>query len=275
MDLSGRVAVITGAGSGIGRGLAIALAREGMNLVLAGCNDEPLANTAEVVSDLGAECLCVVADVSQLGDVRRIADRALERFEGVHLLCNNAGVGPLGTVAETSVEEWRWVLSVNLWGPIHGVHVFLPLMERQGIGHICTTASESGLYGTPFLGAYNVSKFGVVGLMQSLARDLKASGSPVTASVFCPSGTKTNIMDSTRNQPPEVRAAHTESDATKAFKGMVGQVVKDGLDPNDSAKIVVASIRRDQFWIFSHPHVPETALRQARAMAENNALIDL
>jgi NAD(P)-dependent dehydrogenase (short-subunit alcohol dehydrogenase family) len=99
--------------------------------------------------------------------VQKIADKALKRFGHVHLLCNNAGVAPFGTVGETSIEDWQWVFSVNLWGPIYGVHMFLPIMEKQGVGHICSTASESGLYGTGFLAAYNVSKFGVVGLMQN------------------------------------------------------------------------------------------------------------
>jgi NAD(P)-dependent dehydrogenase (short-subunit alcohol dehydrogenase family) len=275
MDLSNRVAVVTGAGSGIGRGLAVGLAQEGMKLVLAGYNLEPLEATGEIVSRDGAECLCVPTDVSQLSDVQRLAVKALERFGHVHLLCNNAGVGPFGTAQETSIEEWQWVLSVNLWGPIHGIHVFLPIMEKQGVGHIYCTASESGLYGTSCLAAYNVSKFGVVGLMQSLARDLRATQSPVTASVLCPSAVKTNIIDSTRDQPPAARAAHSESEATRQFKGLVQHAIADGMDPNDVARIVIEAIKRNQFWIFSHPHVPETALRQATAMAEKNSLIDL
>lgn len=275
MDLVKRVAVVTGAGSGIGQALARGLAREGMKLVLAGYDRERLEATAEIVSSFNAECLCVPANVSQLSDVQKIADKALKRFGHVHLLCNNAGVAPFGRVGETSIEDWQWALSVNLWGPIYGVHVFLPIMEKQGVGHICSTASESGLYGTGFLAAYNVSKFGVVGLMQSLARDLRVSRSPVTASVLCPSAVKTMILDSTRDQPPAARAAHSESEATRQFKGLVQHAIADGMDLNDVARIVIEAIKRNQFWIFSHPHVPETALRQATAMAEKNSLIDL
>jgi NAD(P)-dependent dehydrogenase (short-subunit alcohol dehydrogenase family) len=275
MDLAGRVAVVTGAGSGIGRGLALGLARAGMKLVLAGYKRGPLEDTAEIVTGAGAPCLCVPVDVSRLQDVEHLAEKALERFGHVHLLCNNAGVAPFGSVGETSMDDWRWVLSVNLWGAIHGVHVFLPVMEKQGVGHICSTASESGLYGTSFLGAYNVSKFGVIGLMQSLERDLRASRSPVTASVFCPGAVKTSILDSARDQPPEARAAHSESAATRAFRTNVAHAVAEGMDPESAAGIVIEAIGRDQFWIFSHPHVPETARRQAVAMAQDNSLIDL
>ncbi len=275
MDLHGRVAVVTGAGSGIGRGLAAALAKEGMKLVLAGCNRDTLEETAGLLSGPNAECLCVQTDVSRLGDVQRLADKTLERFGEVHLLCNNAGVGPFGTTEETPMEVWQWALSVNLWGPIYGVHVFLPIMEKQGVGHICSTASESGLYGVPCLAAYNVSKFGVVGLMQSLARDLRAAHSPVTASVLCPGAIKTRLVDSDRNRPELKKVLQSESRATLDFKQAVEHAVDEGMDPNDVAKIVIAAIKKDQFWIFTQPHVPETALRQATEMAKRNVLIDL
>ncbi|MEM1367468.1 MAG: SDR family NAD(P)-dependent oxidoreductase [Cyanobacteria bacterium P01_H01_bin.15] len=275
MDLLGRVAVVTGAGSGIGRSLAVGLAKKGMKLVLAGYNLNRLEATAGMISEHASETLCVQADVSKLTDVQHISDAALDHFGQVHLLCNIAGVGPFGTVAETSIEEWRWVLSVNLWGPIHGVHVFLPIMEKQGVGHICSAASESGLYGMGFLGAYNVSKFGVVGLMQSLARDLCASGSSITASVFCPGAVKTNILDSSRNQPSETLDKNSKSDATKSFADMVTQIIAEGMDPGEAARIIIEAIERDQFWIFSHQNVPETALRLSKAMVEDRSLADL
>ena len=275
MDLTGRVAVVTGAGSGLGRSLAIELAQKSMKLVLAGRNAGPLEATAGIVSDIGSDCLCVTADVSKLENVQRVADRTLDRFGEVHLLCNIAGVGPFGSVADTSIEEWQWILSVNLWGPIHGTHVFLPIMQRQGSGHICSAASESGLYGVGYLAAYNVAKFGVVGLMQTLARELKATDSPVTASVFCPGAMKTNILDTLRDAPPGVKSSRKESEATLAFGELVREAVDGGMDPADAAKTIVDAIKQDQFWIFSHPHVPKTALRQAEVMAADNSLMDL
>ena len=275
MDLAGRVAVVTGAGSGIGRSLAVGLAKEGMSLVLAGVNRSPLEATAKLLVPFNAECLCVPADVSQLNDMQNLADKALERFGQVHLLCNNAGVAPFGSVEETSIDDWQWMLGVNLWGPIYGAHVFLPIMEAQGVGHICSTASEAGLYGGSFHAAYNVSKFGVVGLMQSLARDLRATASPVTASVVCPSAVKSNIVDRERDRPAGIKTAPAKSEATQALESKIDRANKDGMDPSEAAGIVIAAIKRDQFWIFTHARVPETAFRQAKEMAERNVLIDI
>ncbi len=135
MELHDKVAVITGAGSGIGRGLARRLAGAGMKLVLSGCNIGPLEATASELAPFDTEIMCVPADVSQLAAVQALADAAIARFGEVHLLCNNAGVAVPGPLGEISMEDWRWVLSINLWGPIHGVQVFLPIMERQGVGH--------------------------------------------------------------------------------------------------------------------------------------------
>jgi len=246
-----------------------------MKLVLSGYNLSSLEATASELSSLDTEIICVPTDVSQLAAVQALADAAIARFGQVHLLCNNAGVAMPGPVGEISMDDWRWVLSINLWGPIHGVQVFLPLMERQGAGHICSTASESGLYATSYLGAYNVSKFGVVGLMASLERDLRARNSPVTASVFCPGAVATAIVSGSRNRSSESMASHVESEKTQKFWKAVGEAVAAGMDPNDAAGFVVEAIQRDRFWIFSHPHVPATALRQAKAMAESQALIAL
>ena len=137
--------------------------KAGMNLVLVGHHEPPLEETASL---LIGKSIIVKADVSNLEDVQHVADETISAFGAAHLLCNNAGVGPFAMTQETTIEEWEWVLSVNLWGVIHGVHVFLPLFEAQKEGHIYATASESGLYGVPFLAAYNTSKFADVGLMQ-------------------------------------------------------------------------------------------------------------
>lgn len=275
MDLNGKTAVVTGAGSGIGRSLAVVLAREGMNIVLVGRHQENLDDTATAIDATGAQSTTVVADVSKLEDVQHVADRAIGAFGKVSMLCNNAGVGPFGSAAETTMEEWQWVLAVNLWGVIHGVHVFLPLFEAQAEGHIYATASESGLYGIPCLAAYNTSKFAVVGLMQSLARELQLTKSKVTASVLCPGAVQTHILDSARERPEDTKRTAELSPETAAFSRAVENAVANGMDPEAVAECVLAGIRNQQFWIFSHDHVPETAFRQAEAMLRERKLIDL
>lgn len=275
MELVGKTAVVTGASSGIGRGLALALAREGMNVVLVAHHEASLAQIAAEISDLGGNTLPVTADVSKLDDVQRVAEKAVDTFGAVHLLCNNAGVGPFGSTRETTIAEWEWILSVNLWGVIHGLHVFLPLFEEQGEGHIYATASESGLYGVPYLAAYNTSKFAVVGLMQTLARELRASQSKVSASVLCPGAVKTHLLDDARERPEEAQRRTEVSERTEAFRGLVEQVVHDGMDPEEVAARVLNGIKGGKFWIFSHEHVPHTALKQSEEMMTTGQLSDL
>lgn len=275
MQLEGNVAVVTGAARGMGRGIAAAFAANGMRVVLADVDPEPLAEAQAEVEAAGVEALAVPTDVSSLEQVQALAGATLDRFGAVHVVCSNAGVAPFGAVGETSMDDWRWTLSVNLWGPIHGIQVFLPIMQEQGAGHLSATASESGLYAVPFLAAYNVSKFGVVGLMASLERDLRAQGSVVRASVLCPGAVATDIMHSDRDRSVQSRAARRDSDATAAFEHMVGEAVAHGMDPAEVGARVVDAVRHDRFWIFTHDHVPATALRQAEAMAADGTLIDL
>ncbi|MFA3919397.1 SDR family NAD(P)-dependent oxidoreductase [Ruegeria hyattellae] len=270
MEILGKTAVVMGAGSGIGRGLARVLSKAGMNLVLVGHHRPPLEETA---SSLMGDSIIVKADVSNLEDVQHVAEETIHAFGAAHLLCNNAGVGPFAATQETTIEEWEWVLSVNLWGVIHGLHVFLPLFEAQNEGHIHATASESGLYGVPFLAAYNTSKFAVVGLMQSLERDLRATGSSVTSSVLCPGATNTHLVDGER--PVAAQRDVPVSEKTDAFQEEVARVVEDGMDPETVAECVLEGIRKKQFWHFSHDQVPQTALKQAEVMSASCKLSQL
>lgn len=270
METVEKTAVVTGAGSGIGRGLARVLSKAGMNLVLVGHHTPSLDETA---ASLIGNSICVKADVSNLEDVQHVADETIRTYGAVHLLCNNAGVGPFAATQETTIAEWDWILSVNLWGVIYGIHVFLPLFEAQNEGHIYATASESGLYGVPFLAAYNTSKFAVVGLMQSLERDLRAFGSKVTSSVLCPGATHTHLVDSER--PNLARRSAPVSEETDAFRKVVAQVVEDGMDPETVAECVLGGIQKGQFWHFSHDHVPQTALEQAELMSARRKLSEL
>src|ERR1044071_1599934 len=207
-EFAGKVAVVTGAASGIGRGLAEACARERMKVVLADVDESALAQAERDLKDAGAEALAVRTDVSKAGDVEALARRTLEAFGAAHLLFNNAGVGAGTTVWESTLEDWQWVLGVNLWGVIHGVRTFVPLMLKQADEcHIVNTASMAGLVSGPALGVYKVTKHGVVSLSETLQCELALMKSKVGVSVLCPAGVKTRVMESERNRPEELRNA--------------------------------------------------------------------
>jgi NAD(P)-dependent dehydrogenase (short-subunit alcohol dehydrogenase family) len=196
-DLRGKVAVVTGGASGIGMGIARQLIAEGMQVVIGDIEAGPLRKTAD---DLGA--VGIPTDVSELESVRALARSAAERFGTVHVLCNNAGVGPLAAIADLTMADWHWIIGVNLYGVIHGVQTFLPILQaNEDGGHIVNTASMAGLVAPPRLGAYSVTKFGVVALTEVLAAELAQAGSKVGASVLCPGVVRTNIGTSSRNRP--------------------------------------------------------------------------
>ena len=200
-DLRGKVAVITGGASGIGRAVAERAAGEGMKLVLGDIEEGPLKETVDDLTSKGAEALGVVTDVSDAASVRALRDRTLDRFGAVHLVHNNAGIGLGGPIWEVSEEDWRWILGVNLWGVIHGVATFVPVLMEQGEGHVVNTASIAGLIAAPFLGPYNATKQAVVAISETLFKDLQAVGAPIGVSVLCPGFVQTRIAESERNRP--------------------------------------------------------------------------
>jgi NAD(P)-dependent dehydrogenase (short-subunit alcohol dehydrogenase family) len=180
-ELRGKVAVVTGGASGIGRPLAGAFCREGMHVVIGDVEEPALTRAVNSLSREGASVIGVRADVSRAADVEALRDQALSAFGAVHVVCSNAGTGTAGTVGGTPLERWRWTLDVNLWGVIHGCRAFLPLLRQQREGHIVNTASIAALAGHPMLGAYTASKFAVAGLSESLHHELAAAGGPVRA----------------------------------------------------------------------------------------------
>jgi NAD(P)-dependent dehydrogenase (short-subunit alcohol dehydrogenase family) len=255
-EFQGKVAVITGAASGIGRAIAERCAREGMRVVLADVEKPALEQTAAQMEAAGATVLPVVTDVSKLADMESLAGRTFDTFGGVHLLVNNAGVGAGSYAWETSTKDWTWVLGVNLWGVIHGLQLFVPRMLAQGEeGHIVNTASAAGLIAYHLSAPYLVTKHAVVALSEKLYYDLAMSGAKVKASVLCPGWVRTRIMDGERNRPPELandreRApTPAEEKAVEAYR----QACETGMPPEAVADLVFDAIREERFYILTHP----------------------
>jgi NAD(P)-dependent dehydrogenase (short-subunit alcohol dehydrogenase family) len=249
-----RVAVVTGAASGIGRAMAERFAAEGMKVVLADVEEAALAAVAAQMKATGAAVLAVRTNVAKAADVEALAKKTREAFGGVHVLCNNAGVSVGGPVWEHTVQDWEWILGVNLWGVIHGVRVFVPIMLAQDAeAHIVNTASMAGLVSGPGLGAYNVTKHGVVTLSETLHHELAlASRGRVRVSVLCPGWVDTRIAESERNRPADLPAAPPPA-AQATMMEMVKGMLAQGLPPARVADIVFAAIRDERFWILTHP----------------------
>jgi NAD(P)-dependent dehydrogenase (short-subunit alcohol dehydrogenase family) len=253
-DFEEKVAVITGGASGMGRAFADRFAAEGMKLALADIEEPELARAVDELKAGGADVIGVRTDVARIEDVQALRERTHEAFGAVHVVCNNAGVAG-GSVIDSPIEMWRWVLGVNLWGVIHGCNVFLPDLLEQDEGHVVNTASIAGLGGAAGLGVYCTSKFAVVGLSESLHHDLVARGSQVGVSVLCPGFVNTRIFESHRNMPDEVRAVFETSEAADEVQRTV---VGLGIPPSDAAAAVFAAIGDKRFFVLPH----ERATRQ-------------
>lgn len=255
-EFKGKVAVVTGAASGIGRGLAEHCAREGMKVVLADVDEAALDETERDLKSAGADVIAARTDVSKAGEVEALARRTLDAFGAAHLLFNNAGVGAGTTVWESTLEDWQWALGVNLWGVIHGVRTFVPLMLRQGDEcHIVNTASVAGLISGPALGVYKVTKHGVVSLSETLQCELAIMKAKVGVSVLCPGGVHTRIMDSERNRPADLRnesAGASTHPVVAQAEAMVRQLVEAGMSPAQVAEAVFEAMRDGRFYILTH-----------------------
>lgn len=257
-DFKGKVAVITGAASGIGYGLAEHAAKEGMKVVLADVEEAALAKAERNIKALGANTLAIKTDVSKADDVKALADKTLDRFGAVHLLCNNAGVSAGPLVWQCTLSDWKWVMGVNLWGVIHGIHFFLPVMLEQGNEcHIVNTSSIMGLFSV--IGApYTVSKHGVVALSEILYRELEQAGHNIGVSVLCPAYINTGILEAERNRPAELRDVDIEK-AKYMSKPKVQEMIeharqlhRDGMSPQNNADIVFSAIKENKFYILAN-----------------------
>ena len=250
-ELAGKVAVVTGAASGIGRALADRFARAGMKLVLADVEETALAAAAGELAAAGAETLAVPTDVSRADDVDALARRTYEHFGAAHVLCNNAGVALAGLLWEHSLEDWRWLLGVNVWGVVHGVRSFVPrMLEAKTPGHIVNTASVAGLTSAPGLGVYNVSKHAVVTLSETLAKDLAMVGAPIKVSVLCPGFVSTRILDSARNRPA---AFGPERSRPADMEPVIRSLIAAGMPPAEVAQRVLGAIEDERFYVLTHP----------------------
>ena len=251
------VAVITGAASGIGRGLAERFAAADMKVVLADVEEKALAKLETDLKAKGATVLTIRTDVSNATDVENLAARTLEAFGAVHILCNNAGVVCSRPVWEHTLADWEWVLGVNLWGVIHGIRSFVPRMLAQGdTCHIVNTASILGLVGGSGEGIYKVSKHGVVALSETLADELAQKGANIQVHVLCPGWVRTGILDSARNRPDTLRnSAETERPQEPVIGGSrnTRAEMEAGLSPAEVAEHVYNAIQNGTFYIHTHP----------------------
>jgi NAD(P)-dependent dehydrogenase (short-subunit alcohol dehydrogenase family) len=244
-DLAGKVAVVTGGASGIGRGIATQLVAEGAQVVIADIQRDAMEATAAEIGAAGVQ-----TDVSDPASVDALARAVLDRYGAVHVVCNNAGIGPLAPVADLTLDDWRWMLGVNLWGVIHGVTTFLPVLKqnREG-GHIVNTASMAGLVAGPRLGAYAAAKYGVVGLSEVLAAELAADNARVGVSVLCPGTVHTNIGTSSRNRPADLPDA--------GFKDVDIELEDNPryrwIYPEDAGAVAVRAIKRGDLYALTHP----------------------
>lgn len=257
----GRVAVITGAAGGFGRELARIGAQAGMKLVLADIDPAGLEDLAAELRTEGAEALAWRCDVRHANEVEALADAAQARFGAVHLLFNNAGVALGGLLWEYTQADWEWVLGVNLWGVIHGVRTFTPRMlaaardDRDYEGHIVNTASMAGLVNAPAMGAYNVSKHGVVSLSETLRHDLDLVAAPIGVSVLCPYFVPTGIAHSELHRPDDVRRDAAPTVSQRVAQSMTEKAVAAGkVSAAEVGRATFAAVAEQRFYIHSHPH---------------------
>lgn len=262
-EFKDKVAVVTGAGSGIGRCLALDFAKRGCSVVLADIEAKALEAAESETKALGAQTLSQQVDVANRDSVRAFADAAFNRFGAVHILCNNAGVAIGGPLEAARYEDWQWLIAVNLWGVIHGLDAFLPRMiAQQTGGHIVNTASMAGLIASKGLGIYNTTKYAVVGLSETLAKDLKDHR--IGVSVLCPMGVKTRITDSERNRP--------SGQARNAQRG-APQLLGNYLTPEEVSGRVIAAMEAEELYVLTHPESKEFVERRFQRIVNAYDLI--
>ena len=255
-DFANKTAVITGAGSGIGKATALEAAKRGMNVVLADINEKDVNTVAEEINQSGGSCSIQICDVSDTDAVAALAKHAEEKYGNVHFLFNNAGVSsPPRLMWECTLEDWEWVMGVNLNSVIYGVKYFVPSMLAHGEeAHIVNTASIAGLISSSFMNTYSVTKHAVVALSETLALDLKAIDANIGASVLCPAWIKTQIHKSERNRPDNLKSDEPLklSPIEQKAAGFVMNAVQTGIEVEDVVQAIFTSIEEKNFYILTH-----------------------
>ncbi len=254
-DLAGKVAVVTGAASGIGLAMSRRLGQDGMRVMMADVEEQALAAAAKTLADEGIEAATAVTDVSDASSVDALARATLERFGAVHVVCNNAGVSRGGPAWDIPLPMWNWIVGVNVFGIVHGIRSFVPHLIAQGEGHVVNTASVGGLLAGPWMSPYHATKYAAVAISESLHHELAAIGSPVRVSVLCPGSVRTQIHQAYRNWPARYGPwpAVQDPPGLAAWRRAASAGVEAGLDPAIVATAVRDAIVGDRFWIFTHP----------------------
>ncbi|MEM1434276.1 MAG: SDR family NAD(P)-dependent oxidoreductase [Pseudomonadota bacterium] len=272
-DFTGKIAVVTGAASGIGRATAARFASAGMKVVLADIEEAALDRAVAELADAGHEVIGVPTDVSSWEAIQALADHTMRTYGGVNVVHNNAGVVVSGPVEQLSLADWEWVLGVDLWSVIYGVKAFLPLIKATGEGHVVNTASTAGLQSSASIAPYNVAKFGVVALTETLRLELEADQLPISASVLCPGAINTQIVTSKRNRDPASARDHQSSAAEQAFEERAGALLaQEGKDPAEVAELVLDAIVNNHFWILTHPAWYDVLKDRVAALARDQSL---
>ncbi|HEY8546367.1 MAG TPA: SDR family NAD(P)-dependent oxidoreductase [Acidimicrobiales bacterium] len=275
-SFAGKVAVVTGGASGIGLAMARRFATEGMRVVVADVEAAALEEAAKGLADEFGDdnVLHHVTDVREPEALDALADATFDRFGAAHVVCNNAGIGVGGLAWTIPADRWRWIVDVNLTGVVNGVRSFVPRLIEQGEGHVVNTASVAGIVTAPAMGPYVATKHAVVGFTESLYLDLQLTGAPVGVSVLCPEWVQTRIFESERNRPDDVSemtlpgadGGEAAPVPAEGVRSVVETLVSSGIDPADVAEKVLAGIREQRFWIFTHDTSVDAAARRHRAI---------
>lgn len=259
-DFRGRTAIVTGGASGIGRSIAERFVHEGMNVIIADIETDRLESTAAAIG-----AIPLTTDVSDLSSVQALAAKAKDRFGTVHVIVNNAGIGSFGRIADLTMADWKWMTGVNLWGVVHGIHAFLPMLRANADGGwIVNTASMGGLSTFSGLGAYATTKFGITALTETLAMELEEDGAQVGVTLLCPGPVHSKLGQSFRNRPDDgagTGLADRDLSALPQYRDTL-----PWKEPAEVAEILMESIRKGRLYAITHPEQAERVEKRVTAL---------